>query len=142
MASGQRMADAEKEETAAGHSREKEHILLAVNHEETVDRMVNLGLLIKAETNKDRLFALNVINEDKNESSVQNAEKVLELATDTAAAADVQLQPLTRYDNDVIRGINNVLKERKITVQVLDLEDENGFYPALVYNLHNYIGST
>ncbi|HEY9560978.1 MAG TPA: cation:proton antiporter [Anseongella sp.] len=137
MASGQRIADAEKEETASGHSREKEHILLAVNHEETVDRMVNLGLLIKAETNKDRLFALNVINEDKNESSVKNAEKVLELATDTAAAADVQLQPLTRYDNDVIRGINNVLKERKITDLVIGLEDEKGFSPAFVYNLHD-----
>src|SRR3546814_20364266 len=83
------------------------------------------------------LFALNVINEDKNESSVKNAEKVLELATDTAAAADVQLQPLTRYDNDVIRGINNVLKERKITDLVIGLEDEKGFSPAFVYNLHD-----
>src|SRR5690606_41762514 len=99
----------------SGRSREKERILLALNHPDTVERMVNLGLLLKAETNKDRLYALNVINEDKNESSVKNAEKLLHLAVDAAAGADVPLEPLTRYDNDVVNGINNVVKEQKIT---------------------------
>lgn len=136
MSSAQRIADAEREETASGHSREKERILLAVNHQETVERMINLGLLLKAETNKDRLFALNVINEDKNESSVKNAEKLLHLAVDAAAGADVQVQPLTRYDNDVVNGISNVVKEQKITDLIIGLEDEKGFSPSFVYNLH------
>lgn len=137
MSSGQRIADAEREETASGHSHEKEHILLAVNHQDTVERMVNLGLLLKAETNKDRLFALNVISEDKNESSVKNAEKLLGLAVDTAAGAEVELQSLTRYDDDVIDGINNVVKEQKITDLIIGLEDDKGFSPSFVYNLYN-----
>ncbi len=137
MASAQRIVEADRERTVSGERPEEERILLAVNHEETVERMVNLSLLLKAKSNDDRVFALNVINEDKNESSVKNAEKILHQATDTAAAADVQLQPLTRYDNDVITGIGNVVKEQKITDLIIGLEDEKGFSPSFVYNLYN-----
>lgn len=137
MASAQKIAESDNEDTVSGNSHEEENILLAINHEETVERMVNLGILIKAHSNTEDLFALNVINEDKNESSVKNAEKLLHQATDTAAAADVKLQALKRYDNDVINGVNNVIKEQKITDLIIGLEDEKGFSPSFVYNLYN-----
>lgn len=137
MASAQKIAESDNEDTVSGNSHEEENILLAINHEETVERMVNLGILIKAHSNTEDLFALNVINEDKNESSVKNAEKLLHQAADTAAAADVKLQALKRYDNDVINGVNNVIKEQKITDLIIGLEDEKGFSPSFVYNLYN-----
>lgn len=137
MASAQKIAESDNEDTVSGNSHEEESILLAINHEETVERMVNLGILIKAHSNTEDLFALNVINEDKNESSVKNAEKLLHQAVDTAAAADVKLQALKRYDNDVINGVNNVIKEQKITDLIIGLEDEKGFSPSFVYNLYN-----
>ncbi|MCJ8153146.1 cation:proton antiporter [Chryseobacterium sp. SSA4.19] len=137
MASAQKIAESDNEDTVSGNSHEEENILLALNYEDTVERMVNLGILIKAHSNTDNIFALNVINEDKNESSVKNAEKVLHHATVTAADADVIMQPLKRYDNDVINGVNNVIKEQKITDLVIGLEDEKGFSPSFVYNLYN-----
>ncbi len=137
MANANKIADADHEETVAGNSSEEENILLAVNHQDTVEKMVNLSLMIKAKTNTDRVFALNVINEEKNESSVKNAEKILAAAVDIAAASDVRLQPLTRYDNDVISGINNVLKEKKVSDLVIGLQDNKGFSPSFVYNLYN-----
>lgn len=137
MASAQKIAESDNEDTVSGTSHEEESILLAINHEETIERMVNLGILIKAHSNTEDLFALNVINEDKNESSVKNAEKLLHQAADTAAAADVKLQALKRYDNDVINGVNNVIKEQKITDLIIGLEDEKGFSPSFVYNLYN-----
>lgn len=137
MASAQKIAEADNEDTVSGNSHEEENILLAINHEETVERMVNLGILIKAHSNTEDLFALNVINEDKNESSVKNAEKLLHQAADTAAAADVKLQALKRYDNDVINGVNNVIKEQDITDLIIGLEDEKGFSPSFIYNLYN-----
>lgn len=137
MASAQKIAESDNEDTVSGTNHEEENILLAINHEETVERMVNLGILIKAHSNTEDLFALNVINEDKNESSVKNAEKLLHQAADTAAAADVKLQALKRYDNDVINGVNNVIKEQKITDLIIGLEDEKGFSPSFVYNLYN-----
>ncbi|KFF05694.1 cation:proton antiporter [Flavobacterium reichenbachii] len=137
MASAQRIADEDKEETAAGAGDEEEKILLAVNHEHTVEKMVNLGLLIKNHANKDRLFALNVINEDKSESSAKNAEKLLGQAVNMAAAADVVLNPITRHDNDVVAGINNVIKEQNITDLIIGLEEEKGFSTSFIYNLYN-----
>jgi K+-sensing histidine kinase KdpD len=137
MASAQKIAESDNEDTVSGNSHEEENILLAINHEETVERMVNLGILIKAHSNTEDLFALNVINEDKNESSVKNAEKLLHQAADAAAAADVKMQTLKRYDNDVINGVKNVIKEQNITDLIIGLEDEKGFSPSFVYNLYN-----
>lgn len=137
MASAQKIAEQDNEDTVSGNTHEEENILLALNYEAIVERIVNLGILIKAHSNTENIFALNVINEDKNESSVKNAEKLLHSATDTAAAADVKLQPLKRYDNDVINGVNNVIKEQNITDIIIGLEDEKGFSPSFVYNLYN-----
>jgi Kef-type K+ transport system membrane component KefB len=137
MASAQKIAEHDNEDTVSGNSHEEENILLAINYEATVERMVNLGMLIKAHSNIDNMFALNIINEDKNESSVKNAEKILHHAKVTAAAADVTVQPLKRYDNDVINGVNNVIKEQKVTDLVIGIEDEKGFSPSFVYNLYN-----
>lgn len=137
MASAQKIAEQDNEDTVSGNTHEEENILLALNYEATVERIVNLGILIKAHSNTENIFALNVINEDKNESSVKNAEKLLHSATDKAAAADVKIQPLKRYDNDVINGVNNVIKEQNITDIIIGLEDEKGFSPSFVYNLYN-----
>jgi Kef-type K+ transport system membrane component KefB len=137
MASAQRIADSDKEETVSGADDEKETILIAVNHENTVEKMVNLGLLVKTKSNKDRLYALNIINEDKSESSSKNAEKLLGSAVKMAAGADVKLNPITRYDNDVVTGINNVVKEHNITDLIFGLQEGKGFSTAFVHNLYN-----
>ncbi|MGN6510759.1 MAG: cation:proton antiporter domain-containing protein, partial [Chitinophaga sp.] len=136
MSSAQRIAEEEKEDTIAGTRHETENILLAVNHEETVERMVNLGLLLKSKGENSKLFALNVINESQNESSKKNAEKTLNHAVHTAASADIPLQSLVRYDNDVVNGINSVVKEQNITDLIIGLEDEKGFSPSFIYNLY------
>ncbi|WP_027388583.1 cation:proton antiporter [Chryseobacterium gregarium] len=137
MSAGQKIVQSSNEDTVSGNNHEEENILLAINYEETVEKMVNLGILIKAHSNTQDFFALNVINEDKNESSVKNAEKLLHQAKDTAAAADVTLQALKRYDNDVINGINNVIKEHNITDLMIGLEDEKGFSTSFAQNLYN-----
>ncbi|WP_341840692.1 cation:proton antiporter [Chitinophaga caseinilytica] len=137
LSSARRIAEADNEDTVSGNSREQDHILLAVNHGETVEKLVNLGLLVRGKSAGNRLFAISVIDDDKNESAIKNSEKILHEAVETAAAADVELVPLTRYDADVVSGIGNVIKEQKITDVVFVLQDEKGFSPSFVYNLHN-----
>lgn len=137
LSSAQKIAEQDNEDTVSGKNHEEENILLALNYEATVERVVNLGIMIKAHSNTEDLFALNVINEDKNESSVKNAEKLLHQAANMAAASDVKMQTLKRYDNDVVNGINNVIKEQNITDLIIGLEDEKGFSPSFVYNLYN-----
>ncbi|PBI89614.1 Inner membrane protein YbaL [Flavobacterium sp. ACN2] len=137
MATAQRIADADKDNKVSGNSEEKENILLALNHEDTVDKMVNLGLMVKTSTNTDRIFAVNVINEEENESSVKNAERILEAAVKAASAADVKLNPITRHDNDTASGISNVVKEKEITDLIVGLQGGKGFSASFVYNLYN-----
>lgn len=137
MSSAEKIAEAENEDTLKGDNHEQENILLALNYEGMVDKTVNLGLLVKNHSNTENMFGLNVINEDKNDSSTKNAEKILNYAVNTASAADVVLKPLTRYDNDVINGINNVVKEQKITDLIIGLEDEKGFSASFADNLYN-----
>lgn len=137
MSSAAKIAEADNEATASGANPETENILIALNYEETVEKSVNLGLLIKATHNRNRLFALNVINDEKNESSVRNAEKTLHAAVTMAAAADIRIQPLTRYDSDAATGISNVIKEQRITDLILALQPDKGLTPSFVYNLTN-----
>ena len=137
MASAEKIAQEENEDTLTGNNHEQENILLALNYEGMVDKTVNLGLLVKNHANTENMFALNVINEDKNDSSIKNAEKILSYAVNTASAADVILKPLTRYDNDVINGINNVVKEQKITDLIIGLNNEKGFSASFADNLYN-----
>ena len=139
LASAEKIAEEENEGTIADeHSEdEKEHLLLAMNYAETVDAMVNLSVIIKSKNNKDGVFALNVINEEKKESSEKNAEKILHDAVTLAASSDEVIEPLTRYDNDVVNGINNVIKEKRITDLIIGLESGKGFSSTFMFNLYN-----
>lgn len=137
MSSGQKIADADKDNTVSGDDAESEYILLPINNERMTEKMVNLGLMVKTQTNKDGLYALNIINEDKNESSVKNAERILDAAVKMGAAADVSIQPITRHDSAVVAGVNNVIKEKGITDLIIGLEREKGFSTSFIYNLYN-----
>lgn len=137
LANAKKIAEADNDDKVAGNAHDEEQILLAVNHADTVDTMVNLAMLIKQRANEDDLYALNVINEEKNESSLKNAEKLLKDAVHNAAANDVTIHPLTRFDNDVVNGINNVIKEKRITDLIIGLQPVKSFSPSLVYNIYN-----
>lgn len=137
QSSAERIALAENEDMVAGKIEETENLLLAINHVETVDALVNLAVIIKSKSNTENIYSLNIINEEKNESSVKNAEKISHDTVQKGAAADVKITTLTRYDNDVINGINNVLKEKKITDLIIGLENSKKFSSSFSFNLYN-----
>lgn len=137
MSSAQRIAEADNENTIADEQLSKAHILLPINNEQMTEKMINLGLMISTKSKEEQLYALNVISEDKNESSVKNAEKILASAVKLGAAADQTIIPITRHDNEVVAGINNVIKEKSITDLVIGLERSKGFSTSFIYNLYN-----
>lgn len=138
-----KLVKAENENTITETNPKKESILLAVNHLNTVEPMTELALILKSKNNKENLFVLNIINEEENESSRKNAEKLLHEAQNIGAAADVNITPLTRYDADVIKGIGNVIKEYSITDLMIGIDSEKGFSPSFIYNLYSgYLNNT
>ena len=131
------LVKADNENTIAESNPEAENILLAVNHINTVDPMTNLALLIKSKNATENLFALNIINEETNDSSKKNAETLLNQVVEIGASADVKITPVTRYDTDIIEGINNVIKEYDITDLMIGIDQEKRFSPSFVYNLYS-----
>lgn len=127
----------ESEENISDENAGEERILLALNYPETVEPMTNLALLVKSSSNKDHLYALNVINEGMNESSDKNADKLLHTAANIAAGAEILITTLKRHDSDVINGINNEIKEHKITDLLIGVDKAKGFSSSFVYNLYN-----
>ena len=125
---------------AAGMNDDKkdgqERILVATNSVEIAEELVNLSLIIKSKSNKKGVFALNVIDNDNYKTAAdKHAKTVLNKAAITAAAADVYLHELIRYDLNVVNGITNVVKEQKITDLILGLEEKKGFSKNFVGNL-------
>lgn len=131
------LVKADNENTIAESNPETENILLAVNHVNTVDPMTNLAMLIKSKTANDNIFAVNIINEETNDSSKKNAETLLNQVVEIGASADVKITPVTRYDTEIIEGINNVIKEYDITDLMIGIDAEKKFSPSFIYNLYS-----
>jgi Kef-type K+ transport system membrane component KefB/nucleotide-binding universal stress UspA family protein len=125
---------------AAGMGDEKEEsrekIMAAINDDKMTEELINLALIIKSKSNKKGLFALNIIDNDNSKAAAdKQAKKILDRAAVTAAAADVYLHELMRYDLNIVNGITNVVKEQKITDLILGLEQEKGLSKNFIGNL-------
>jgi len=99
-----------------------EKILIPVSNAETIDELINLSTIVKSRQNKHGLFALNVVNNDNdNSDEYSKGERLLEKAAVAASATDNQLIKLMRYDMNVMNGILGVIKEQNITDMILGL---------------------
>lgn len=100
----------------------REHILIPVSNKNTVEELINLSLAIKSPANKDGLYALRVINSNESdEAELKRSKALLNKAVHTAAAADVHVHDLIRYDLSTTNAITSVVCENGITDIVLGL---------------------
>ncbi|MCC8174422.1 MAG: cation:proton antiporter [Odoribacter sp.] len=99
-----------------------DRILIPLGNAENVEELINLGVTIKSSKYKTSMVALSIIKSDVNDASAEKkSQMLLEKAAKTAAATDNLIQPLMRYDVDIVNGIKNVVKESKISDIVLGL---------------------
>src|SRR5690606_3168737 len=110
----QAILETDNENTMAATESHNERLLLAINYSATVEPITNLSLLLKSKNNTNDLFAINVIDDETDESLEKNAVKLLEESSKIGASADVEITPLKRFDSDVQRGISNAIKEDRI----------------------------
>jgi Kef-type K+ transport system membrane component KefB len=130
------IAIAETAETDGDESEIAERILIPVSNYETVEELVNLGLVIKSRKNFTGLYALNILNDQNPEdSSEKKAKKILDKAVVTASATDTFLHALIRYDNNTVNGISSVVKEQKITDLILGLHQKKGISQSFLGHL-------
>lgn len=127
---------AEAAEVTTDDDDQMEKILIPINDQDTVEEMVNLGVMIKSKKNKTGLYALNVIDHENNNLAADKmAKKILDKAVVAAAATDNHLHHLLRYDMNMVNGITSVVKEHKISDLLLGLHIEKGMSDTFIRNL-------
>jgi Kef-type K+ transport system membrane component KefB len=115
---------------------ETERILIPISNPDSIDELINLSTLIKSKDNRNGLYALNIISNDTMYSNLEkNARKVLEKASVAAAATDIQLKQILRYDVNIVNGITGIIKEHNITDLVMGLHVKKGISESFLGKL-------
>lgn len=113
----------------------EEHILIPVSNAETAEELVNLSLAVKSRRNRAGLYALNAIDNRSGDTlCVKRSRKLLETAVKTAAAADIHLHALLRYDVNPVNAVNSVVLEQEITDVVIGLHRERSIIGTFLGN--------
>lgn len=114
----------------------EEHILIPVSSEDTVEELVNLGLAIKSKSNTSGFYALKVIDsQNSDDKKTKESKRILQTAIETAAATDIQMTELLRYDPNVSNAINGIVMERGITDIVIGLHKEKDVHTTVLGNI-------
>jgi Kef-type K+ transport system membrane component KefB len=98
----------------------RERILIPVANPETIDRLMELAVMMKTASLKQPLYVLAVVDDAVTENR-GTGEKLLEKAAKVAAATDSSIEQLVRYDVNVASGIIHTVKEHNISDVIIGL---------------------
>jgi Kef-type K+ transport system membrane component KefB len=99
-----------------------ERILIPISNPNTVEELINLSRVIKSKANKQGIYALSVINSESEEFNAESkGRKLLEKAKISASSTDLILNTLLRYDLNIVNGVSNIIKEKRITDLIIGL---------------------
>ena len=113
----------------------KENILIPVANPETIEYLVNLALVIRDNSRKDGIVALNVINDSGPYNTGEQGQRYLEKAAMIASAADVKVNMVSRYDLNIASGIIHTVKEYGVTGVVIGLHQKAGILDSFFGSL-------
>lgn len=114
----------------------EERILIPVANKETLKDLVDLSLIIKSKNNRENLYALNIIKSTESTPKIEKeSHKLLEEAVKLGAEADTIIQPLSRYDMNILNGILGVVKKHSITDIVMGLHQKQEISESFLGNL-------
>jgi len=122
-----KIADAEKEaEQGKEESNEViNNFLIPVADEDTVQGIVDFSALLHTKKSITNFFVLNVRTEE--EDNEKNGLKLLEKTQKAAAAINIGMTPISRYDTSIPNGIINSVKENSITDIFLSVSPAKDF---------------
>ncbi len=98
-----------------------EHVLIPVSYREGIGELVGLSIALTKQKYRS-LYALNVIDNQNDDPELKKrAQTLLETAATVAAAADIHMHSLLRYDVNTVNAIVSAVRERNITDLVLGM---------------------
>jgi nucleotide-binding universal stress UspA family protein len=122
-----KIAFTEDSKTGGEDAGGNEKILLSLAYPETINDLVDFGLMLKSKSQKTPVYALHVVAEEQTESSAPTeGKKMLQKAIKHAMATDNTILPLTRFDYNISNGIVYTIREHNITDIVIGLHHKDG----------------
>lgn len=94
--------------------------LIAVANPITASALVEMALLMRNDRGRHSFYALHVRNDNTPQARTISVNSLTE-ARRTAAAADVAIESLDRYDINIVTGLLNAIEERDITEVMLGM---------------------
>lgn len=118
---------------------ERENILIPVANPETIDNLINMALIMR-DTKQGGLTALSVINDNNaSDARLRQGKHCLEHSAKVAAAADVMVNTVARFDLNIASGIIHAMKEYNASEVVVGLHHKvtlvDSFLGTLTENL-------
>lgn len=93
-----------------------EKILISLAYPDTVDDLVDLGLLLKSKKSGTPVYALHIVSDERSGENQQVAgKKMMDRAQARATASGNVLLPLTRIDRNISSGIVYTAMEQSVT---------------------------
>ena len=106
--------------TADTTSRRPSSMLISVSNPVTASSLVDFAVLMYNPTRDSRLYALNIITDDT-PGHRAIGRTCLEQAQQAAAAMDLRIDPIERFDLNVTAGLVNTIKERDISEVIIGM---------------------
>ncbi|MEX2352419.1 MAG: cation:proton antiporter [Balneolaceae bacterium] len=93
-----------------------QRLLVPLSNPETSDALMDIAFMVRDEKSGQPIYPLTVARDGDNvDSNVARGEKMLSHAVIHAAAAEVQVTPITRVDLNVAKGISRAVEESRIS---------------------------
>lgn len=104
-----------------------EGVLISLAYPETVNELMELGLLLKPAKSAAPVYTLHIVSdEDQTGSSLSAGQKMLHQASSLAIAAGHTATPLTRHDANISNGIIYTVKENGVSDLLIGLHRDAG----------------
>ncbi len=130
-----------KEAKDEGEEESKEKILISLVSPDTVEELIDFGLMLKPKKINIPVFALHIISDDLNDETTQiKGKKMMDRALKQAAGSENEIIPLTRFDVNISNGIIYTIKEQSITDILIGINTDpkqNNFPGAVTEDIVN-----
>lgn len=98
----------------------RERIMVPISNPNTIERLMDLAILIKDNSMPEPIFPLTIVKDDDDVGlQVQQSKKMLEQAVKHASATRTTVQLVTRVDLNIPSGIIRAMKELQITTLII-----------------------
>lgn len=108
-------------------------ILVPISNPKSFEKLLDLAFLIKKKNSNFPIMALKIVSDDNNtKANLFEARKILEDAKHHASSFDENIEVITTIDQNIVGGIQRVIKEYSATDIIIGFDSKNNIFDFLL----------